>query len=121
MKRKEGIDEIQHTDIEDLIDILTKLEIKNNKLAAEFNEIKKAVHGVANKLNEQTKNKNKGKYNRKLEVQDITVGDTVVILNPNKNQQSEGQVTGFTNTGQVRIKTKNGNIVRRRAFNLQHK
>jgi hypothetical protein len=122
MKRTEGRTKQQHTDIEDLIDILNKLEIKNNELAAEFKEIKKAVHGVANKLNnQQNNNKTKGKYNRKLEVQDITVGDEVIILNPNNDQQPEGKVTGFTATGQVRIRTKNGSIVRRRAFNLQHK
>jgi hypothetical protein len=121
MKRTEGNNKQQQTDIEDLIDILNKLEIKNNELAAEFIEIKKAVHGVASKLNQQSKTKQKGKYNRNLEVQDITVGDKVTILNPTQNQQSEGVVTGFTATGQVRVRTKNGSIIRRRAFNLQHK
>jgi translation initiation factor IF-1 len=78
------------------------------------------VGEVANKIDHNHTIKKGQSYSRKLEVEDIQIGDKVTIVNPTKYQQNKGTVTGFTMTGQVRVRTNNGSIVRRRAFNLQH-
>ena len=119
MERKRNTEK-QKNDIEQLIRILDRLEINNNNLTKEFKEVREAVDEVVHKI-DHTHTNNKGRhYSRKLEIEDITIGDKVLIINSTKNQQNKGTVTGFTTTGQVRVRTNNGNIVRRRAFNLQH-
>lgn len=56
---------------------------------------------------------------RPLTIEDIEVGDRVVIRNPRANQDATGTIIGFTPTGQVRIKTANRPIIRRIPSNLE--
>jgi len=48
----------------------------------------------------------------------IRLGDRVLIVNPSEHQQAEGEVIGATIGGYIRIRTDNGNVVRRFPRNL---
>jgi len=48
----------------------------------------------------------------------IRLGDRVFIVNPSEHQQAEGEVIGATIGGYIRVRTDNGNVVRRFPRNL---
>jgi len=66
----------------------------------------------------QARRQRNQRRSRVLPYSRIRLGDRVHIINPSKNQQSEGEVIGATIGGYIRVRTDNGNIVRRFPRNL---
>jgi hypothetical protein len=104
--------------LDTLTELLNQLQLTNASNAHTINE----AQTIINELRQQSKSttvkstkevKRKTKRGTKPEV-----GDIVVIVNPKGNQPKEGTVIGYTAAGFVKVKGKNGQIVRRIPLNL---
>ena len=87
--------------------LLEELKIEQNNINHKIDRANKQIAKIKEKQNETNK------QNNYIADTNIEIGDKVKIKNPNWNQQNKGIAESLTKTGYVRVKTDNGNIVRR--------
>jgi negative regulator of genetic competence, sporulation and motility len=113
MKRAESDKE----KINQLSELVQKLEIKQQDIHNDIKQIKKIINELNNTKQENIKNEDKPI--RAYAVVKPDIGDTVRIKNPCGKQQNQGTVVGYTKTGYVKIQIgDNGQVVRRIPSNL---
>ena len=108
---------MSNEEIRNIINILERLDINNQTLRRDIDEARTVINNIVATGNTipapptQARTKSRKNYD---------IGDSVIIKNPKKNQQNSGIIIGFTKTGFAKIRTNNGNVIRRITYNLTH-
>ena len=97
----------QETNILALETLLRELTIEQHNINHKIDKANKQIAELKEKQHKSNK------QNNYIADTNIKIGDKVKINNPNWNQQNKGTAHSLTKTGYVRVKTTNGNIIRR--------
>ena len=97
----------QETNILALETLLRELTIEQQNINHKIDKANKQIAEIKEK---QHKPNNQNNY---IADTNIKIGDKVRINNPNRNQQNKGTAHSLTKTGYVRVRTSNGNTIRR--------
>jgi len=106
-----------NNNIDRLSQALQQLNLAESNLRQVINDINRQDQNIPETVHQARRQRNQRRP-RVLPYSRIRLGDRVHITNPSENQQPEGEVIGATIGGYIRVRTDNGNVVRRFPRNL---
>jgi hypothetical protein len=102
--------------LDTIAELLQQLKLSNAQENQAIDTAQHIVNELRNKDNtHQITKQQKGKVKRG---ERPNIGDKVSIVNPKGTQPVEGTVIGYTKSGYIKVKGRDGQIVRRIALNL---
>ena len=101
-----------------LSELLESLSLQQDNLLEELTAIKASIDSIQKQLDSSAGKSSSSSRAHQPINHEFAIGNQVRILNPRKNQPSEGFIAGFTATGFARITLSNGITVRRLQRNL---